>query len=103
MKIIKEITDKCFKLNALASKISPDTTIGELNYLRREIESLRVMTRGLRIDQTPVDMVEMTLNSKLHTAMYHAKDESNIPFVTMQKFDKPLVYEPFVPKFTMAE
>lgn len=103
MKIIKEITDKCFKLNALASKISPDTTIGELNYLRREIESLRVMTRGLRIDQTPVDMVEMTLNSKLHTAMYHAKDESNIPFVTMQKFDTPLVFEPSDIKWRMAE
>lgn len=101
MKIIKEITDKCFKLNGLASKISPDTTIGELNYLRREIESLRVMARGLRIDQTPVDMVEMTMNSKLHDAMYCV--EEAIPFVTMQKSDTPLVFVPSDIKWRMAE
>lgn len=103
MKLIKEITDKCFKLNDIASKISPDTTIGELNYLRREIESLRVMSRGLRIDQTPVDMVEMTMNSKVHDAMYHAANESSIPFVSMKKFDTPLVYEPTVSKYSIAE
>lgn len=97
MKIIKEITNKCFDLNTLACKISPATTIGELNHIRKEIESLRVMSRGLRIDMTPVDMVEMTMNSKLFDAMYYSEPNTNdavrfidgVPVVSMGKSGKP--------------
>ena len=81
MKIIKEITDRCFDLNALACKISPATTIAELNHIRQEITSLRVMSRGFRIDETPVDMVEMTMNSKLFLAMYCAKQDSAVRII----------------------
>ena len=96
MKIIKEITDKCFELNALACEISPATTIAELNHIRKEIESLRVMSRGFRIDETPVDMVEMTMNSKLFLAMYCVEPTravriiNGVPVVSMGKSRKPV-------------
>lgn len=111
MKIIKEITNKCFELNALACKISPATTIAELNHIRKEIESLRVMSRGLRIDMTPVDMVEMTMNSKLFDAMYCVEPTravriiDGVPVVSMGKSGKPSnnFASGIVIKYRMAE
>ena len=111
MKIIKEITDRCFDLNALANKISPATTIAELNHIRQEITSLRVMSRGFRIDETPVDMVEMTMNSKLFLAMYCVEPTravriiNGVPVVSMGKSSKP-VHDSgsgIVIKYRMAE
>lgn len=65
MSIIKEITDKCFELNSLASKITPETTVEELNLLRKEIDSLRVMVQGLRVDATAINTAELTFTFKL--------------------------------------
>lgn len=110
MTIIKEITDKCFELNSIAAKITIKTTIGELNYIRSKLDSIRVMARGFRMDLTPVDMVEMTLSSKLHDAMYHsplflpAEEEHCIPVVRMRnKGYPPLVFKPSDIKWRMTE